>query len=135
MVGRGRHALTPEPFLQLSGSQRQRSCRPGPGEEYCSEAGKSRGPPEREAAMKIRKILLATDFSACSCQAFAPAADLARRLGAFIELVNCIVYPGCPDAASGSRQDLRRLHLRNLELEGGDPAFRGVPITAYFLEG
>jgi nucleotide-binding universal stress UspA family protein len=90
--------------------------------------------------MKIRKILLATDFSACSCQAFAPAADLARRVGAFIELVNCMVHPlrhapaNALDAR-GSLDDLRRLHRRNLELEAGDPVFKGVPVTAYFLEG
>src|SRR5688572_18744963 len=83
--------------------------------------------------MKIRKILLATDFSAYSWQAFAPAADLARRLGAFIDLVNCLVYP--PAEANGSREDLRRLHRRNLELQADDPVFRGVPVTAYLLEG
>ena len=90
--------------------------------------------------MKIRKILLATDFSACSWQAFAPAADLARRLGAFIDLVNCLAHPprhtrsGQPQT-NGSLEDLRRLHRRNLELQAEDPAFKGVPVTAHLLEG
>src|SRR5262245_30084357 len=96
---------------------------PDPGGESC--------PMAENIQMKIRKILLATDFSACSWQSFAPAADLARRLGAFIELVNCLESPPDLPEADGSLDDLRRLHRRNLELQAEDPAFKGVPVTVY----
>jgi nucleotide-binding universal stress UspA family protein len=90
--------------------------------------------------MKIRKVLLTTDFSACSTRTFLPAADLARLLEASIELVNCMEYPsqftpgGFLDEL-GSMDNLRRLHRKNLELAAADPAFKGLPLTTHFVEG
>ena len=90
--------------------------------------------------MKVRKILLTTDFSACSTRIFRPAADLARRMEASIELANCMEYPSqfTPSGfldVSGSQDNLRRLHRRNLEQAAADPAFKGLPLTPHFLEG
>ena len=90
--------------------------------------------------MEIRKILLATDFSSGSRLTFAPVADLARRLEASIELVNCMMFPWQYTPAGlltsgGPLDELGALHRRNLELEAADPSFSGLQVSTRFLEG
>jgi nucleotide-binding universal stress UspA family protein len=90
--------------------------------------------------MKIRKILLATDFSPCARQAYAPAADLALRMEATLELVHCLEYrtqytPAGMLEIKGTLEAFRKLQEENLQREAADPLFRGIPVGTHLLEG
>src|SRR5437867_12374486 len=90
--------------------------------------------------MKIRKLLLTTDFSPHSREAFGPAADLARRMGASIDLVNCLIYPPQYTPAGfldfqGPLDTLRKSRRRLLESAAREPIFEGVAVSTHFLEG
>jgi nucleotide-binding universal stress UspA family protein len=89
--------------------------------------------------MDIDKILLTTDLSECSEHAFAPAAAIARRSGAEIDLV--MVAGAMPSFAFGNSdhafwlETLQTANRERLETLAKRPIFDGVTIQPVLLEG
>jgi nucleotide-binding universal stress UspA family protein len=89
--------------------------------------------------MNLRKILLTTDFSECSAHAFPPAAAIARRNGAAIDLVNVggAVSPlafGHTGGGFAVDEFYAGLEGRLAEVARRD-VFRGVEVHPHLLEG
>jgi nucleotide-binding universal stress UspA family protein len=87
--------------------------------------------------MKIERILLTTDFSDCAQHAFGPAADLARRLGAQVDLAHVSEFPPPPGAEiiGVSIDDYNRRLLARLEETGREPVFQGLEVAPRLLSG
>lgn len=88
--------------------------------------------------MRIHRIALATDFSACAREAYGPTADLAARMGARIELVHWVEYPsqyspvGISELWTESYRDAARGRLVR---ESMDPLFKNVTVGHHLLVG
>ncbi len=88
--------------------------------------------------MRIHRIALATDFSRCAREAYGPAADLAVRMGARIELVHWVEYPSQYSPVGISElwtESYREAARSRLVRESMDPLFKNVTIGHHLLVG
>jgi nucleotide-binding universal stress UspA family protein len=92
--------------------------------------------------MKLKKILVTTDFSDLSQQAYAPAASIARRFGAELHLVH--VLESLPPLLFMSPEgvqtyspevDYHRKFSDLLARTAEDPAFQGIAVKPHLLDG
>ncbi len=95
--------------------------------------------------MKLERILLTTDFSACARRAYAPAVELARASAtggdaAIIDLVHVTGHPWGLHLARGvDATALRNVYFeqndKRLQEEAGHEAFAGTNLEHHLLEG
>jgi nucleotide-binding universal stress UspA family protein len=90
--------------------------------------------------MKIERILLTTDFSNCARQAYEPAVELARRLGAHLCLVHFKDHP-VQYSPPGFFLDPRSLEAVDraqedqMKSEAAEKVFQGLAVSTHLLHG